>query len=173
MLEPYIIAECFIDTAMVRFIRNGNYPIHAEGNTGVAKMMSDKPHVFGVGVVDNDKRFAPYLKGFKEIKKGNGLSLRKHPTNNQYLIVVGEKDAEEWLQSQIHACGKTLTDFNFHNFYHFEQTTKKSEKDSKVLSLLNALKQKPAPGFVTMNKWIEDILNTQDSKKPTKKRRGR
>lgn len=101
-MDNHIVPECYIDTMLVQTLvppgSNSRYN-HQHGCFEVSNEMElyglkDK---FAVGIIDNDKKKAKYLKEFIEIDTiEDSLKLYKHLINHQYFIEINPA-IEKWI----------------------------------------------------------------------------
>lgn len=159
-----LIPECHADTALVRFLSGGFPNIdHESGIGSVVKNFTDvKDHSYQlVGIVDNDKRKPPYLDDFQEIKSASGVSLRKKPDVEHYVILL-KPAIERFLLNKAQSVGISLADFNLP--MELKPLIKKTKKpqiqqNTDYLNLLAELKSRQASGVVALDSMLEMFLN--------------
>ena len=97
MFEPRIMPECYADSLLIKSIgyQGAN---HQHGIGEVARLMiKNYTNKKVIGIVDNDKTMPRYFDGFKEIKRGEGLIVKRKTGTKHYLIIVC-KDFEDWIE---------------------------------------------------------------------------
>lgn len=163
------LPECHADTTLIRFL----FPdpllvIHESGCPEVARtMMSPRASDYLlIGIVDNDKKLGihhkGFFRGFEVIGEQDKLSVRKHPNTNQYIIVV-DKAIESFLIWNAEQVGLDLSAYSFASTVKLLGNQLKLptiETDPNYLSLLTDLHARQAPGFLTLERILNDIITT-------------
>jgi hypothetical protein len=161
--QPGIVVECYLDTLIITTLDYTPNSIHQ--NVGqVANIMKHekRKHLTMVGVIDDDKpkNLPHYFHEFELIENDqeNKLKFYKHKEiANRFLVKISPA-AELWLEH----CGKQLEKaialpYEFENFKKISKSNK-VEKDPKVLSFLNTLKQKEPPAFGKLKAFLKEKL---------------
>lgn len=141
---PNLVSECNVDTAFVEMIGYME-PNHAPNIHQVSSILEkQKSAVPCIGFIDDDKKKPAYISSFKLFKKGRYISILKHPSKNQFLVV-----AIPAMDSVIHnLCtdlGIDLSKYGFpKDFKAFLVRTKKIaiKNDKNFKNLLNTIKQR-------------------------------
>ena len=140
-----IIPECYIDTNLVEtLLQIGTGKEHAvnhqKGCNNVACTMR-KNDGFAVGVVDTDKQQPPYWDEFLPIEESHHLSLKKHESRSQYVILINPA-LERFLLDCVKEAELDLQDYGLpSNFDEFRHLTKDvdSKRETKFKNLFKAL----------------------------------
>ena len=160
-----IVAECYADTLLISFLLNTLTVQHAFGISEVAKLMenavSDEPII---GVVDNDKekRVPLYLRDFEPIENSNRIIYKRKPNTNQTLIVL-DKAVESFLLWNAEQVGFDVATLGFSTVPKLLGRRLKYDQldaDSDYIALLNALYTRQAPGFLTLEQILNDLITT-------------
>ena len=159
-----ILPECYADTALVyRFIADRQLVVHIFGITNVAKEMQQAierdDESIRIGFVDNDKRIPPYLLHFSTISEENKVLLKRNKQTNQHLIVI-DKAIESFLLWNAGQVGLKVADYGFiPDLKAFGKVLKTSAIGSNpnYLQLLTDLRARQAPGFLTLQRILNDL----------------
>lgn len=164
-----ILPECYADTVLVSlFIPDRLAVVHISGITNVAKEMQEaaarkrRSEETRIGIVDNDKRVPPYLVNFNTIFEQNRVALKRNDRANQYLIVI-DKAIESFLLWNAQQVGLNVTDYGFINDVKpFGKALKTSAIGGNLnyLQLLADLHARQAPGFLTLERILHDVIPT-------------
>ena len=93
---------------------------------------------FSIGIIDiddnNDK-----LYGFDIIFESKYSKILRHNTKFQFLILIGPKEFENWIEEYLKIKNSKVEDFGFINFTDFKKKSKtlKPEQDEKFNNLMN------------------------------------
>ncbi len=165
-MDNHVVPECYIDTMLVQtLVPPKKRYNHQHGCSEVSNEMElyhlkDK---FAVGIIDNDKKKAKYLRSFLEID-GNacGVKLFKHAQNHQYYIQISPA-IESWILEVCKQEEIDIAEFGLPNtlraltkitkpqssikdrrFIHLFECFKKSENKSvqKLVGWISLLKEK-------------------------------
>ena len=163
------LPECHADTALIRFLfPDSRLSFHEQGCTEVAKtMMSPKAGEYNlIGIVDNDndldKRCKGFFSAFEFVEQENKLFLRKHPVTNQHLIIV-DKAIESFLLWNAEYVGTDVSKYGFYNNVKQLRNQTKTptiETDLNYHQLLTDLHTRQAPGFLTLERLLNDLTTT-------------
>ncbi len=162
-----ILPECYADTALVLlFIPDRLRVVHIFGIPNVAKEMQQalgqEDAGVRIGVVDNDKRVPPYLQTFNTVFEQNKVLLKQNGLTNQYLIVI-DKAIESFLLWNAQQVSLDVAKYGFVNDI---KALGKALKTSAIgsntdyLRLLTDLYDRQAPGFITIERILNDITTT-------------
>lgn len=140
-----IIPECYIDTNLVETLlqigTGKEHTVnHQKGCNNVACTMR-KIDGFAVGVVDTDKEQPPYWGEFDPIKDSQHLSLKKHESRSQYVILINPA-IERFLLDCAKEAGLDLQDYGLpSNFDELRDATKNvcAKGEPKFKRLFKAL----------------------------------
>lgn len=159
-----ILPECYADTALVyQFIADRQAVVHISGITNVAKEMQEAAErnddSIRIGFVDNDKRVPPYLLTFKTIFEQNKVVLKHNEQTKQHVLVV-DKAIESFLLWNAAQVELDVVDYGFVNDVKaFGKALKTSAigSSSNYLQLLTDLHARQAPGFLTLERILNDL----------------
>ena len=153
--------ECFVDTMLVQTLvppkRNTRYN-HQHGCFAVSNEMQlhglkDK---FAVGLIDNDKKKAKYLKEFAEVDTIEGLRLYKHPDCHQYFIEVSPA-VETWILKVCQTENIDITSLGLPNdITNLKKITKSStsSRDRRFVELFSVFLTSGNQSVLTLKRWI-------------------
>lgn len=135
--------ECYIDTILIQTLvppkKNSRYN-HQHGCFDVSNEMElfglkDK---FALGIIDNDKKKANYLRKFIEIDGSDqNVKLYKHSKNHQYYIEINPA-IENWILKVCVDENIDITEFDLpNNLKELKRITKPqtSSKDKRFINL--------------------------------------
>ncbi|RYZ85299.1 MAG: hypothetical protein EOP04_16270 [Proteobacteria bacterium] len=165
MLKPpfRIVAECYADTLMVSSILNSLKVEHAFGIPEVAKVMAKaKKEEHIIGVVDNDKekRIPPYLLNFRTKYINNRVILKDNLPANQFLLVL-DKAVESFILWNVEQVNLDISQYGFPLVPKLLGRRLKYEyidTDADFQLVLAELKNRQAPGFITLENILNDFL---------------
>ena len=118
-----------------------------------------------VGIIDGDKQSVPrYFDSFEFKSEENNVQIWKKSGHEEYLlIIVGQKIGIEtfilWNAEQV---GITLDTYGFETVAKKLRPKFKSvsiETDPNYLRLLTDLHARQAPGFLTLERILNDFIN--------------
>ncbi|CCH55206.1 hypothetical protein BN8_04447 [Fibrisoma limi BUZ 3] len=167
MPDLQILPECYADTALVmQFVQNRQLVVHIFGIPNVAKEMQEeagREHSgMRIGFVDNDKRVPPYLQSFATVLEENKIVIKRKGQTQQYLIVV-DKAIESFLLWNARQIGLHVSDYGFSSdIKTFGKALKTSSigSNNNYLQLLADLHARQAPGFLTLERILNDFITT-------------
>lgn len=162
-----ILPECYADTALVSlFVPDRLTVVHIFGIPNVAKEMQEaagrENAGIRIGLVDNDKRVPPYLLTFETVLEQNKVFLKRKGMTDQYLIVI-DKAIESFLLWNAERVKLNVTDYGFINDVKlFGKALKTSAigGNLRYLQLLSDLHARQAPGFLTLEHILHDVIPT-------------
>ena len=165
MPDLQILPECYADTALLyQFIADRQRVVHIFGIPNVAKEMQQAAirddQSIRIGFVDNDKRVPPYLLTFDTIFEQDKVLLKRNEQTNQHLIVI-DKAIESFLLWNTAQVDLNVADYGFiHDVKAFGKALKTSSIGSSVnyLRLLTDLHMRQAPGFLTLERILNDFI---------------
>jgi hypothetical protein len=153
MPKLQFIPECHAETTMVAILFEGiGYHNHAPGIGNVSHKLkkNDLAGYINIGFVDKDKNSIPtYFDEFEVQDQIENVIFKKHPQNNDYLIIV-DKNIERFILSQLDEIGKKPSDYNLpDDRLAFSRITKKIsiEKNEGYRQLIHELKEKKPSGI--------------------------
>jgi hypothetical protein len=166
-----LFPECHADTTLVAFlIKNKELYRHSAGSEvagDMRKAAESGDFDVVVGIVDGDKSSKPrYFDLFEFQLEENNIQLWKKPDSDVYLIVIIGKNVgiETFVLDNARAVGVSLVT------YGFETNAKKLgrkffktvaiETDPNYLQLLADLHTRQAPGFLTLERILNDFITT-------------
>lgn len=160
------LPECHADTTLIRFLfPDPLQSIHTLGCPEVAKtMMSPRAVDYQlIGIVDNDKKLDIHCKGFFRafvvVEEQDKLLVRKQPLTSQSIIVV-DKAIESFLLWNAAQVGLEMQAYGFASEVKPLGNQLKSptiETDPNYLRLLTDLHVRQAPGFLTLERILNDL----------------
>jgi len=167
MLNIRLIPECYGDTALVSSLVNGYRPIdHVFGIPNVAKEMKagllNQPGFTLIGFVDNDKRTPSYFDDFDIIVAENKVIFKKKRLIEHYLLVV-DKAIETFLIWNAQQVDIDLSDYGLTSeLKRLCQLMKRTTigSDPNYLRLLADLHTRQAPGFLTLERILNEFIIT-------------
>lgn len=166
-----LFPECHADTTLVGFLINNKELYRHSAGSEVAGDMRRAAESgdfdIVIGIVDGDKSSKPrYFDSFEFLSEENNVQLWKKPDSDVYLIViVGEKAGiETFILDNAKAVGLNLVTYGFET--NAKKLGKKSfktvaiETDPNYFQLLADLHAQQAPGFITLERILNDIITT-------------
>ena len=167
MPDIRIIPECYGDTSLVNLIINGRTPVdHAFGIPNVAKEMElgllSQPNFILIGFVDNDKRTPTYFDDFDILSTENKVIFKKKRLVEHYIVVI-DKAIETFLIWNAQQVTIDLTEYGLtSNLKRLCQLMKRTTigSDPNYLRLLTDLHARQAPGFLTLERILNDFITT-------------
>ncbi len=161
-MDNHIVPECYIDTMLVQTLvppeKNSRYN-HQHGCFDVSNEMElyglkDK---FAIGIIDNDKKKAKYLKEFIEIDSiEDSLKLYKHETFPQYFIEINPA-IEIWILKVCEQEGIDIDKFDLpNNLKGLRKITKPqtSSKDKRFIDLFLRSKVSSNKSVLKLKAWV-------------------
>lgn len=110
-----LVPECYAETEMVKILfNNADYLNHAEGIHSVRKILKQRDVINyrNIGFIDNDKKNVPrYFDEFEVLDQQNDVAFKKHPSGNDYLIVV-RPAIERFILSQLNEIHRSPSDYD-------------------------------------------------------------
>ena len=132
--------ECWADKYFFERLLNDKSLIRKESGddaviTGV--VVNSKGN-FSVGIVDVDKD-KKIPNSFAKIHENNNTQIFKHNENCQFLILIGPRQFEHWINEYLKIKNSAVEDFGFINFVDFMKKSKslKPESDERFKNLIN------------------------------------
>lgn len=86
---------------------------------------------FSIGIIDVDKQ-KKLPTEFQVIFENDNSKIYKHITNFQFLILVGPRQLEHFLNEFLRTENKEITEFGFTDFNHFMETSKSLKPEMNV-----------------------------------------
>ncbi|QMW06096.1 hypothetical protein [Spirosoma foliorum] len=162
-----IIPECYADTTLAQFfIKDPNPVDHEQGIHNVARAMKEAGEfdAIVVGIIDNDKTNTPtYFDSFETIDDTQYLTLKKHSTATQFIIVIKPKAVEQFFLDNAAEVSIRVEDYGFPgDVRKLRKLTKKESIKSNpdFQRLLSDLHTRQAPGFLTLERILNDLITT-------------
>lgn len=158
--------ECHADTALVTYLFPKIELIeHAAGINEVSKALETvkSDAVTLLGIIDNDKHKPRYLRQFETLTEEAKLCYCVKPNSNQHLIVI-DKAIETFLLWNALQVNVSITSYGFStDVRQFGRRLKSQgiETDSEYLRLLTDLHSLKAPGFLTLERILNDLITTR------------
>lgn len=148
-----VVPECYADTLLVEmlgFVR----PNH---QLGIGKVFGAFDKNFknrqAVGIIDDDKVKPKDLDDFETFEEIHGIKRLK---KDKHTVLVISPVFEDWIFENANAKNVDPVRFGFRNRKAFQKACKRMDVsgNQNVKQFLNSLKQKEAPGFIQLKKWI-------------------
>ncbi|MBO0931288.1 hypothetical protein [Fibrella aquatilis] len=162
-----LFPECYADTALIQFLINDPLDVvHIYGIPNVAKELKEandfnKPGRF-IGVVDKDKRNPPYLLTFDTIHETNKVCFKRKNSLPHYLIII-DKAIESFLLWNAAQVSINIIDYDFPDEVKALGKVLKTSaigSNPDYLRLLTDLHAKQAPGILTLERLLNDLITT-------------
>lgn len=157
--------ECHADTALIAYLFPDNQLIeHAAGINEVSKSLEtvQSDAVTLIGIIDNDKHKPRYLRGFETLLEENKLCYSVKPETNQHLIII-DKAIETFLLWNALQVDLDIAAYGFSTDVRQLGKRLKSkgiEADPNYRQLLTDLHARRAPGFLTLERILNDLTTT-------------
>ena len=167
MPNPQVLPECYADTALIQsLVPDPLLVVHIYGIPNVAKELREaqkqQKNNRMVGVVDKDKRTPPYLLTFDTVYELNKVCLKRKDDSNIYLIVI-DKAIESFLLWNAAEVSIDITTYGFPNEIKPLGKALKTTaigSDADYLRLLTDLHALQAPGILTLERILNDLITT-------------
>lgn len=93
---------------------------------------------FSIGIVDIDKD-KKIPKSFTKIHENENTQIFKHATNCQFLILIGPRQFEHWINEYLKVKNSSVEHFGFSSFVDFMKSSKslKPERDERFKNLID------------------------------------
>jgi uncharacterized phage-like protein YoqJ len=93
---------------------------------------------FSIGIIDVDKD-KKIPNDFSKIHENENTQIYKHITNCQFLILIGPRQFEHWINEYLKIKDNKVEDFGFVSFVEFMKQSKslKPENDERFRNVLN------------------------------------
>ncbi|ADB37523.1 hypothetical protein [Spirosoma linguale] len=157
--------ECHADTTLITYLVSDSQLIeHAAGINEVSKSLQTvkSDDTILIGIVDNDKHKPRYLREFETIEERDKVCFMHKPGSNQYLLII-DKAIETFLLWNALQVNLIITDYGFNTDVKQLGARLKSraiETDPNYLRLLSDLHAQQAPGFITLERILNDLITT-------------
>lgn len=162
-----IIPECYADTTVLQFFVKDPNPVdHEQGIHSVARAMreADGFNAIVVGIIDSDKKNVPtYFDKFETVGEYQYVALKRHPIAEQYLIIIKPKAIEQFLLNNAAEVSIQIEDYGFpSDLIKLRKLTKKEaiKSSTDFQRLLTDLHARQAPGFLTLERILNDFITT-------------
>lgn len=158
--------ECHADTALITYFIVDPLTIeHAAGINEVSKSLETvkSDSIILIGIVDNDKHKPRFLRSFQTIEESNKVCFQHIPESNQYLIII-DKAIETFLLWNAAQVNLNIVEYGFAADIRSLGAKLKSqaiETDPNYLRLLADLHARQAPGFLTLERILNDLIITR------------
>ena len=163
------LSECHADTALIRFLfSDPKLSIHETGCPEVARtMLSSKAGDYNlIGIVDNDKKLNIHCKGFFKSfdvsQERDKLILKKNFSTNQSIIII-DKAIETFILWNASQVDIDMFDYGFAvdpKRLGDQFKSPSIETDPEYLRLLTDLRTRQAPGILTLERLLNDLITT-------------
>lgn len=130
--DRYFFGRLLNDKSLIRKERNDTEVIN-----GVTIRSKGS---FSIGIIDVDKN-KKIPESFVLIYGNNNTKIYKHKDNCQFLITIGPRQFEHWINDFLKNKNYKVEDFKFENFDKFMQTSKslKPETDLRFKEIIDAV----------------------------------
>ncbi|CAN1563891.1 hypothetical protein MCEGE10_02794 [Flavobacteriaceae bacterium] len=132
--------ECWADKYFFgRFLNDKNIIRKESGDDAVIDGVYKRSKGnFNVGIVDVDKG-KKIPKDFIKIYGNENTQIFKHNENCQFLILIGPRQFEHWINEYLKIKNSTVEDFGFISFVEFMKQSKslKPENDERFKNVIN------------------------------------
>ncbi len=132
--------ECWADKYFFGRLLNNNDLIRKEsGDDAVIDGVTIRSKgSFSVGIVDIDKdKKVPAL--FDKINESTNTKIYKHQTNCQFLILIGPRQFEHWINEYLKIENSSVENFGFVSFVEFMKQSKslKPQSDERFKNMID------------------------------------
>lgn len=159
-IHHQVIPECYADTLLVEVL-GFSRPNH---QLGIGVVFNEIRKKFekrrAVGIIDDDKRKPKDLDLFKFVVEQAGIKkLRSSNLPNTTILIISPA-FENWVFENARSVEVDPGKYGFRSGKDLQKACKRIDvnKDEQVKQLLNALKQKKAPGFECLQAWITEAI---------------
>ena len=84
----YVMPECYVDTNLIEYLLNASVNHQHSCSKVVAQLNTTFSEKFAIGIIDKDKVELGYVKECRTIAESKHITLLKHQSKSQYLIMV-------------------------------------------------------------------------------------
>jgi hypothetical protein len=160
-----LLPECHADTTLVAFLV-GKQDLHRHtlGSEVVGDMKAAaKDFEVVAGIVDTDATTPRYFDLFKLLNEENKIRFLHRPESGEYLIMNTFRGAEDFILWNAQQVGIDLADYGFANTVKGLIPRLKKltiETDPDYLRLLTDLHARQAPGILTLERLLNDLITT-------------
>lgn len=172
MPDVLFLPECFADTALVTMLLpSGAVVDHSFGVHNVVKAMKsalvNQPTYKIIGIIDKDVTYKPkyrppYFDDFTFVDESNRITYGKKTGTDQHLIML-DKAVDSFLLWNAEQIGLDTRQYGFPTeLKSFCKVMKRTTigLDEQYLRLLTDLRTQQAPGFITLERILNDFLTT-------------
>ncbi len=132
--------ECWADKYFFGRLLNDNNLIRKEKNKQevLKGVLERSKGNFSIGIIDIDDDNQK-INGFDKIFESENSKILKHNIKYQFLILIGPKEFENWIEDYLNTRNVNVKDFGFIDFNEFKKKSKtlKPESDEKFRNLIN------------------------------------
>ncbi len=130
--------ECWADKYFFgRLINDSNLIRKEKNKQEVLKGVLERSKGnFSIGIIDIDDDNQK-INGFDKIFESENLKILKHNIKHQFLILIGPKEFENWIEEYLNTRNVKVIDFGFIDFNEFKKKSKtlKPENDERFNKL--------------------------------------
>lgn len=130
--------ECWADKYFFgRLINDSNLIRKEKNKQEVLKGVLERSKGnFSIGIIDIDDDNQK-INGFDKIFESENLKILKHNIKHQFLILIGPKEFENWIEEYLNSRNVKVIDFGFIDFNEFKKKSKtlKPENDERFNKL--------------------------------------
>ncbi len=132
--------ECWADKYFFGRLLNDNNLIRKEKNKQevIKGAVVRSKGNFSIGIIDIDDDNQK-INGFERIFESENSKILKHNSKYQFLILIGPKEFENWIEEYLKTKNVNVKDFGFIDFNDFKKKSKtiKPESDERFRNLIN------------------------------------
>ena len=160
-----LLPECHADTTLVAFLVDDQDSYRHTLGSEVVGDMKAAARDFEVvaGIVDTDTTTPRYFDLFELVKEENNIRFLHRPESGEYLIMNAFSGAEAFIIWNAKQVGIDLTDYGFANTVKGLIPRLKKlaiETDPEYRRLLTDLHARQAPGILTLERILNDLITT-------------
>lgn len=172
MPDVLFLPECFADTALVTMLLPSAAVIdHSFGVHNVVKAMksalANQPMYKIIGIIDKDVTYKqkyrpPYFDDFAFTDASNRITYGQKTGTDQHLLML-DKAVDSFLLWNAEEVSIDVVDYGFSSeLREFCKAMKRTTigSDPNYLRLLTDLRTRQAPGFITLERILNDFLTT-------------
>ena len=156
--------ECWADKYFFERLLNDKSLIRKEsGDDAVVNGVAIRSKGnFSIGIIDIDKN-KKIPNDFDKIYENENTQIFKHTINCQFLILIGPRQFEHWINDYLKIKGNKVENFGFDSFVGFMKQSKslKPENDERFRNVINFVFEnfnKDENHVLKLKKQLEYIL---------------
>ncbi|MGV3695832.1 hypothetical protein [Flavobacterium sp.] len=128
--DKYFFGRFLNDKKLIRKEKNDTGVID-----GIVKRSGDS---FRIGIIDIDKN-KKIPANFNEVCRDDNTQIFKHNNNCQFLILIGPRQFEHWINAFLRLKNRNIEEFGFDNLNDFMEHSKalKPESDERFKNVMD------------------------------------